>query len=392
MSRRWKVLTIVAILVLALTGCTKEEKLSYDYDYNQESGSYNSSVWTPKGTYSVAYSILHYTSPNGKTTILCSKPECKHNDINCEAYIETPNLIFYKDKLCYAVVDPDKHKTDIYTMNWKGKERKKYFTIEFPDDFKKERIKGNVDFSGSSKIKGNTYVEEVSMSGAGESTKSKVYLTNLDEPTKPISLNTEVIGNAGLHKIEKKWLLFAGLNPSEPDKMTLIGYNRITQEQRVLVNAPYDIHLHMGIGDVKIKGDVLYWHEYKSGFFKKNIKKEQNPDKKTKFLQFEEGEQKGMGYFGKDYLIYCNTNMPKNPIPEEKEGISFYSYEGELIEFIPTKNQGYIYYMETEDKYYFINPMESLFLPAAYIEKASIKDGTSEIIQVENIKESEKDD
>lgn len=143
MSRKICIATALMVLVLVLVGCTKEEKLNYSYDYNKKILISNDKVWTPKGIYYIGskYSVLHYISPNGKNTILCSKPECKHNNFDCEAYISTNELFFYQDKLCYMDIDPDNHKTDIYTMNWKGKERKKFFTVEFPDDFKKQRKK-----------------------------------------------------------------------------------------------------------------------------------------------------------------------------------------------------------------------------------------------------------
>lgn len=129
---------ILRILVFVLVGCEKKETFSYDYDYNQEPMYNEWLAWTPKGLYSVANNILCYTSPEGKLRVLCSKPECKHGGRSCEAYIETDNLFFYHHKLCYSVLDIDHHKTTIYTMNDKGKERKKYFTENFQMILKKK--------------------------------------------------------------------------------------------------------------------------------------------------------------------------------------------------------------------------------------------------------------
>ena len=373
---------ILGMLAFILTGCEKKETLSYDYDYNQEPVFNERLAWTPKGLYSIDNKILYYTSPDGKMRVLCSKPECKHGGGSCEAYIETDNLFFYHNKLCYMVLDMDHHKTTIYTMNDKGKERKKYFTVEFPDDFKEERQEGNEGWGYSSKISGNLYVQEID-STTDKILKKRTYLTNLDEPSKSIVIDTESMGGGTAYKIGKEWIIFININP-KTQKSTLWGYNIKTKEQRVLVNRTNFTFKNAWITGVKIKGDDLYWYEYGLGFCKKNIKEELDPDKKTTFLALAQEEQIGIGDMGKENLILCNMKSQLNPIPEDKEGISFYSYEGKLLQFVSTKNHDYKYYMETEDKFYFIDYASgnSHDFPKAYIEKARIKEGKAKIIQI----------
>lgn len=373
---------ILGMLVFALIGCEKKETFSYDYDYNQEPVNNDQLAWTPKGLYFTKMNILYYISSEGKMRVLCSKPECKHSGGSCEAYIKTDNLFFYHNKLCYTVLDMDHHKTTIYTMNDKGKERKKYFTVEFPDDFKEERQEGEVAYGSPSKISGNIYVQQID-STTDKSSKDRTYLTNLDEPSKSIVIDTESMGGGGVLKIEKEWIIFANINP-KTHKSTLWGYNIKTKEQRVLVNRTNFTFENDWIAGVKIKGDDLYWYEFGLGFCKKNIKEELDPDKKTIFLALAQDERIGTGVMGKENLILCNMKSQYNAIPEDKEGISFYSYEGKLLQFVSTKNHNYIYYMETEDKFYFIDFMgeNSLYFPAAYIEKAGIKEGKAKIIQI----------
>ena len=184
-------------------------------------------------------------------------------------------------------------------------------------------------------------------------------------------------------KIEKEWIIFANINP-QAHTSTLWGYNIKTKEQRVLVNRTNFTFENDWIAGVKIKGNDLYWYEYGLGFCKKNIKEELDPDKKTIFLALAQDEQIGIGVMGKENLILCNMKSQLNPIPEDKEGISFYSYEGKLLQFVSTKNHDYKYYMETEDKFYFIDYASgnSYPLPVAYIEKAGIKEGKAKIIQI----------
>ena len=375
-------LAILGMLVLAFTGCAKKDTTSYDYDYNQEPMYNENLAWTPKGIYTIRNHILYYISSNGKKTVLCSKPECSHEGKNCEAYIETDNLFFYNNKLCYTVLDVKNHKTTVYTMNENGKERKKYFSVNFPDDFKKEIQEGEDEFGSSSKICGNLYVQDIDVS-TDKKIKQRMYLTNLDVPSKQIYIDTESMGGGGALRIEKEWVICDQLNP-QTNESSIWGYNIKSKENRVFVNRTNFTFERDWVADVKMKGDTLYWYEYGLGFCKKNIKEEQDPNHKTLVFSLKQDEWLGNGIIGKDYLVLCNMKSPVNPITDEKQGISFYSYDGKLIQFVPTINQDYQYFMETEDKFYFTDRMEtdSVDIPAAYIDKRALEEGKGTIIKM----------
>ena len=383
MSRKLCIASVLMVLVLVLVGCTKEEKLNYSYDYNKKILISNDKVWTPKGIYYIGskYSVLHYISPNGKNTILCSKPECKHNNFNCEAYISTDELFFYQNKLCYMNIDPDNHKTDIYTMNWKGKERKKFFTVEFPDDFKKQRRKGGNEYRFSLLVNGNMYLQEMIFMTEKEEIR-KIYLTNLDEPSKIETIDPKGMG-ALIYRFEGDWIISLDIVSREPYQESLLGYNIKTKERRVLVNAADSTLKDAGIiGDVRINNDDLIWYEHGAGFYRKNIKKDLDPDQKELFIALKDGERLANGCMGKDYLMLCNMKFPLNPISEEKEGISLYNYSGKLIQFLSTKNQCFQYCMESEDKIYFTDFTKSPLIPDSYLKKASIQEGKAKMIQI----------
>ena len=375
-------LAILGMLVFAFTGCAKKDTMSYDYDYNQEPMYNQNLAWTPKGIYTISNQILYYISPGGKNTVLCSKPECKHKGKGCEAYIEADNLFVFNHKLCYTVLDEKNHQTTVYTMNDKGKERKKYFTVTFPNDFKKEMEEGNMGSSTVTSSCGNIYIQEINMM-TDTISKSRTYCIDLRKPSKSRSIDTKSMGGGGVLRIGKEWVIFGQFNP-QTNESSIWGYNIKSKENRVFVNRTNFTFERDWVADVKMKGDTLYWYEYGLGFCKKNIKEEQDPNQKTVVFSLKQDEWLGNGIMGKDYLVLCNMKSPVNPIPDEKQGISFYSYDGKLIQFVPTINQDYQYFMETEDKFYFIDRMEtkSADIPAAYIDKSALEEGNGTIIKM----------
>jgi len=392
--KKIRIVILLFASIMIVSGCGKKDTPKYSgYDYNQEPISTEENVWTPKGLYILEYNILNYISPKGKSTILCSKAECKHNDPSCEAYLDSDNIFYYNDRLCYAKIDVYHHKTTIYTMNWKGKERTKYFTIEFPDDFKEERQRGNSNYSFNTIICGSSYILDSRVT-TDTKEKRKCYYTNLDDPSKQVEINLNVCGDGTIFRAGKDWLVFV-TEDRRTGESYLSAYNIHSKEMKKVVNRSNLSTGNLGwLTDVKIKGDDLYWYELGVGFCKKNMKKESDPDKKTLLFPLKKNEGLGAGQIGKDYLILCNMKFPGNinPIPEEMEGISFYSYHGDLIQFVPTPNKNYQYFMESKDKLFFIDILSEGSSPDVYIEKAKIKDGTAKIVQIEKIRQKIKDE
>ena len=178
--------------------------------------------------------------------------------------------------------------------------------------------------------------------------KSRTYCIDLRKPSKSRSIDTKSMGGGGVLRIGKEWVIFGQFNP-QTNESSIWGYNIKSKENRVFVNRTNFTFERDWVADVKMKGDTLYWYEYGLGFCKKNIKEEQDPNQKTVVFSLKQDEWLGNGIMGKDYLVLCNMKSPVNPIPDEKQGISFYSYDGKLIQFVPTINQDYQYFMETED-------------------------------------------
>ena len=381
MRKKISILIMLAMATLTVVACgKKEDKMSYDY--NQEPLANENIAWTPNGLYTMDLNgYISCVSPEGKRIALDSMPEMADELDSMDIGNKMDNLFYYKGKLSYAVVDTEHHRTTIYSMTDNLDSRQAEFAVVFPDKLNGTKLDKNPSLGYCSKIDGNIYVQEFSVTTDTSST-SKTYLTKLDEPSKPVEIDTESLG--GVFRVGPQWVIFAKQDKNISGSLS--GYNIKTKEQKLLVNRTNFITGDNWIADVKVKNDELYWYEYGTGFCKKEIKENTNPDKKTVICPLKEDEWLGNGMIGKDYLILCNMNSSKYPVPENKEGISFYSYDGKLVQFVSTKKQNYQYLIETEDKIFFSDSTKSMYMPAVYIEKASIKDGTAKIIKIDENK------
>lgn len=384
MKKKTGTLVIFVMTILTLMGCGTKEKTSDDYDYNQERLSYGGAALTPDGLYTVNSSgYITCISPKGEMLNLGTNVGQTPEDSKVEYPTNIHELFYYKDKLCYSVIDVEHHKTYFYSLNKNLDERKAEFEVIFPDFLEEEGLGAGTQVSTNSQIVGSTYVEDFTFN-KGTTTVKKVYVTNLDEPTKPVEVNLDSVGGGEVYRVGVEWVIFvrrqAGVSES------LSAYNVKTKEHKIIVNRTNFLTGEYWLFDVKVRKGDVYWYEYGTGFCKKNIKESTDPNKKTVVLALKEGEWFGNGTISKDYFILCNMKYPINPILEEKEGISFYNLKGEFKQFISTKGEIYQYFMETKDKIYFSNEDKLGNKPTAFVEKTSIKKGKAKLIKIENVK------
>ena len=384
MKKKICTLVLLVMTVLTLGGCGTKEKTSDDYDYNQERLSYGGVALTPDGLYTVSSSgYINCISPKGETLNLGTNIGQTSEDSKVEYPTNIHELFYYKDKLCYSVIDVEHHRTYFFSLNKNLDERKAEFEVIFPDFLEEEGLGAGTQVSTDSRIVGSTYVEEFSFN-KGAAVVKKVYVTNLDEPTKPVEVNLDSVGGGDVYRVGAEWVIFGRRQVGVSESISL--YNVKTKEHKIIANRTNFLTGEYWLSDVKVRKGDVYWYEYGTGFCKQNIKESTDPNKKTVVLALKEGEWLGNGTISKDYFILCNMKYPKNPILEEKEGISFYNLKGELKQFISTKGEIYGYFMETKDKIYFSNLDNFGNKPTAFIEKASLKKGKAKLIKIENVK------
>lgn len=367
-----------SVIVLCACGTkdSKESKEKSSYDYNKELLYSGTMAWTPKGIYYLDQDYLRFVSNDGKRETLCSKPECNHQNGDCEAYLDADQIFYFNNHLCYSKADNSILKTNFYQMDWKGQERKKFASFDFSKDFGKELKMTDFNSSTSWKVTGKDYVQAYAY-GNDQSYKEKIYWTDLNHPQNSKELKLEADNNGTIWKIEGDWILFIALN--EDKTFQILGYNNKTEVQRVLVSQTSSKDDNYGVIGTKLIGDELYWYEKGFGFYKKNIQTDIGSERKTLVFPIEENELNGYGTIVKDYMILCN-------MLQGEKGINFYSYDGKLLQSIPVNDKNYQYAMETEDKVYFIDVSSRSFVPAAYVEKAKINEGKAKIVLLKNEK------
>lgn len=384
MKKKISTLGILAMMVLTLGGCGTKDKTSDDYDYNQERLAYGGVALTPNGLYTIDSSdYITCISPKGERLNLGTEVGQEAGDNNEKYPTDIHELFYYNDKLLYSVIDLEHHRTYFYSMSDNLDVRKAEFEVVFPNFLEEEGLSAGTSVSSNSRISGNIYVEEFSMM-KGKTTIEKIYVTNLDEPTKTVEVNLDAVGGGSVFRAGTEWILITQWEAGV--KETMLGYNVKTKEIKIFANRTNFLAGEYWLSDAKVRGDEVYWYEYGTGFCKKNIKENTNPNKKTVVLPLKEGEWMGNGTISRNYFILCNMKYPKNPILEEKEGISFYNLKGELKQFIATKGEFYRYFMETKDKIYFSNEGMLGNKPTVFIEKASLKKGSAKLIKIENTK------
>ncbi len=146
------ILAVLTILSLSVfTGCADNSKSVDDtslpdttqtadtdisgtgFQKNMNNGNYGKyiSCETDEGYYFLLSNYICYTEKsNMNTTILCNKPECKHNTSDCNAYLDgATSLTYYNRNIYYDVFDDSKGVYYLYKMNTDGTDRKKVQSI-----------------------------------------------------------------------------------------------------------------------------------------------------------------------------------------------------------------------------------------------------------------------
>lgn len=380
---------MITIIVLALAGCGTKETVTTN-EYNQYQPLFGiSKAETPQGLYLVTENHqLHQYTENGEHAKLNTIEDCE-------------TLFYYKDKLSYSLLDDSILETNIHTLDANGKEQGESLTVDLSDDLSEDVRKGK--YTDASKIVENIYLRGFWEETTDDGTNYVAYITDLDDSSSSEEIKLKALGERTAHvtKITGDWVVIVSID-LDSYKANMVGYNTKTKQQKELVSRTNFEYKQDWISDLQIKGEELYWYEYGTGLCKKNIQNSTDVNEKTVVIPSKEWVSNG--FFSSDYVILCQPDFPGNNIPEDEIGISFYSYDGGLVQFFSTPKQNYVYCMETKGKIYLTNQgqnsedkalptaylekegieqiSESIVLPTAYIEKLNVKDGNGKIKQI----------
>lgn len=144
MKKQKRIITIASIFLMlsCFTGCTDTTSLARETDTIQSAISnlsangfqkemnivsvlrMRAACKTDKGYYLQSEGFLYFmNSATGEMILVCNKPECSHNGLDCNAWINSPFLSCYQGKLYYANSDTiNNNILTLCTMNSDGTE------------------------------------------------------------------------------------------------------------------------------------------------------------------------------------------------------------------------------------------------------------------------------
>lgn len=125
-----KAAVAVLVIFLLLTSCGQPDDSSGDYDFNRSFSHINSNVYDTEDTVYFLYGryselqLRYGDKSTGISGPLCGKPECMHNNANCNAYVPSFQLgmFGYNGKLYF--VGREQSKINLYSIAYDGNDRR----------------------------------------------------------------------------------------------------------------------------------------------------------------------------------------------------------------------------------------------------------------------------
>ncbi len=143
--RKASYLFIMFLFMVLLSGCDKTNQKDYGKEYIPGYDAQNFAIYESSAAYTEGgfYAINDYTehieyidSATKESVSLCAKPDCNHDNENCNAYFCFPrNLNLYNGYL-YLIVNDfiDTYSYSLYRVSLDGSERKEIGTIYRTDE------------------------------------------------------------------------------------------------------------------------------------------------------------------------------------------------------------------------------------------------------------------
>lgn len=362
-------LYILFTLALLLTGCgDKKEGLTTDLNLHQSAPGFFTE--TDYGYYFNYNGFFYYSDKdNVNFHKLCNKPNCSHNDENCNAY---NNYDCYTDTnfsdgriyYFYNKIDREGNpNTIIESKKPDGSNTKKEKTIDFSYGY----------FSG--KMHRNYLVYNIVKEENGRQ-ESKLYIQNLNK----IKEDPEVISEISCEIEERNPYIFVDALVSDS-----IYYTIGEKKYRYHINEKETVEVPL---EVKMRKGLYYKeNEILEVDFEDNYRKIDLKDGTVTNLALEKNpEELGPIFFDDTYMYRINYTYGPIEVPKEKEGIFIYDMDGTYITFIPyslpTNNE--MMFVAAEDKVFLFRiPGMGRITTYSYFDKSEIESGAVNWTDVE---------
>ena len=391
-----KSILVIGLLVVFIlfSGCAKSDSKTKTYsgaNYNkyQQFGYWNI-AWTPEGSYYADHyynrshgggTFLHYINNVGEKCILCSKPECKHIDEKCEAYIKTDELLFYNNKLCF-IEEANNRDYIVYTMNKQGKERKKLLTLPFSKVT--DELYGRDSFADT--LKTIKYFDNIFFVMYSDTTSSQfndvLYWISLDQPSKIHKVDfTGNLESISLMKVSSEWIYW--LQKTKNQGHELIGYNIKTRKEKNLLSG--ELFRNDQVSDfIQVNETDFYWFEVGKGLFHKNIKIDEQE------LVYDASKMGSMAQASimSEHVVISNMVDYNNPISPKEQSLLIIDLKGkEICQIMGDDASGdYAALIEDKNNIYLKDVATGeITTPAAFIKKSELKDGSAKIKSIKDL-------
>lgn len=366
---------VVLCILLLLTGCGRAGQTDDPaVDYNQYIFSHGYAGYSEDAYLFFNSNRLLFLEPTLTSPLspLCARPDCDHRTSACSAYIDTDAIYVSGDNLYYIGMDR-KYNYGLYEMDLQGGSRRLVENLSVL-----ETPYSGFDFSY--RIYSSWLALELEVQDADERAYM-IWLTDLEHPNEDGEIifggydNTSV-AYTGV-ELRDGWL-FTIASELSTGKSSLLGYNMEAGTSITLVEE------WNAINTLSLRDGSLYWFVPGEGFFTKLL----DEGTVTKYRDCNPDTEYGFGAYEDNYLVFTNAipgvDMMESVSGEER-GVSFYDYQGMLTQFIPVTDytQHPAYLMSTPDYIFFFESGSTALVPAWYVEKAAIADGTAELIPVE---------
>lgn len=366
-------LLILGTLCVFLVSCTGEAQgtgteSTADYNqYTQGNGffSYTETAflfYAPRTP--VQFIDTELTQP---PEVMCAKPNCRHNSVDCSAYVDTTGLYAYNNRLYYVTKGTDGD-VGLYQMEFGGGNRRLLFSINEINELE--------SYGYTYRIASGYFLLDLQRDSAFQSIDT-LYLYPLEaDKTAPITIYEES-GEEELVQfwLRNDWVFYTVALDSGEEQQYLYGYQISTQHTTLLYE---DWRIRNGLC---LKGETLYFSkeaETLCGLELESGKVTEFPNRL---------EQVGENYNVIYDDAYCYLTSGGSANLPGKAGVFIYTYEGELVQFIPFEgNQILAYCISGPNVVLFYDAMSGENTPVCYLRKTDIAKSEAEFIFLEEQK------
>lgn len=312
-----------------------------DFQKNMNNGNFGKyiSCETTTGYYFLLSNYICYADKsNMNTTILCNKPECKHNTTNCNAYLDGANsLTYYNGNIYYDTFDDTEGVYYLYKINMDGTDRTKVQELE--------RVSGSTSNSPKYIIDNDVvYIKTTEISNSASATENiSLYAVNvgdsIDKAVKIDSLNNV--------EFDKMWAdsgkLYYLVTVNGSDEIYSYDFKDNKKENVWLVPSVSEVgswaSAEVGANGWYITDSCLYYFLSGNGMYKYDLSTKKNEC----IVKITDSSRKGIASFDNQYM-YINCSNPV--VGCSKNEICIYDLSGNYIgtvsyEDVMSRGDGY---------------------------------------------------